>query len=115
MEKLDQAVQELAARDREVAASILAEAVGIPADHVDRSPEEGGDPLCGLSNHEAPRLEALKKRILEVGAVRSPEDVGFDEYGNLVWSVADPEEQIPTTRPRPPRGASSTWTATPTR
>jgi putative selenium metabolism hydrolase len=61
---------------------------------VDRPAEEGGDPLCGLSNHEGPRLEYWRKRIVEIGAVDRPEDVGFDAFGNLVWTVEDPEDGV---------------------
>jgi putative selenium metabolism hydrolase len=31
---------------------------------------------------------------VEIGAVRKPEDVDFDEYGNLVWMVEDPADGI---------------------
>ncbi len=92
---LDRRVAELAARDRELAASILAEVIRIPADYVDRPVDDGGDPLCGLSNHEGPRLEYLRKRIVEVGAVRSADDVGFDAFGNIVWTVEDINDGIP--------------------
>jgi len=92
---LDRRVAELAARDRDLAASILAEVIRIPADYVDRSIDDGGDPLCGLSNHEGPRLEYLRKRIVEIGAVRSADDVGFDEFGNIVWTVEDINDGIP--------------------
>ena len=86
---LDARVAALAARDLPLARKILAEAIRIPADHVDRPVDEGGDPACGLSNHEGPRLEYLRRAIIEVGAVRRPGDVGFDTYGNLVWTVQD--------------------------
>jgi acetylornithine deacetylase/succinyl-diaminopimelate desuccinylase-like protein len=95
MASLDDRVAELAARYRSLAARILAEAIRIPADHVDRRVEDGGDPLCGLSNHEGPRMEYLKRTVLEVGAVRRPADVEFDAYGNLVWSVQDEADGIP--------------------
>lgn len=94
MASLDDRVAELAARYRPLAAKILAEAIRIPADHVDKPLEQGGDPLCGLSNHEGPRLEYLKQAIVECGAVRRPQDVGFDEYGNLVWVVQDESDGI---------------------
>jgi acetylornithine deacetylase/succinyl-diaminopimelate desuccinylase-like protein len=68
--------------------------IRIPADLVDLPTDDGGDPSCGLSNHEGPRLEYLRRRIVEIGAVRSPDDVGFDGYGNLVWTVADPYDGI---------------------
>ena len=95
MSDLDKKVAELAARDRGLAVKLLKEVVRIPADYVDKPADQGGDPQCGLSNHEGPRLEYLKKMIVEVGAVRSPEDVAVDAYGNLVWSVEDPDDGIP--------------------
>lgn len=91
---MDEKIHELAVQYRPLAIELLREVVRIPADHVDRSAEDGGDPLCGLSNHEGPRLEYLKRRIVELGAVASPEDVFFDEFGNLVWEVSDPEDGI---------------------
>ena len=93
-ETLDKRVAELAARYRPLAVTILKEAIRIPADHVDRPAEEGGDPECGLSNHEGPRLEYLKRMVVEHEAVAKPEDVDFDEYGNLVWTVEDPDDGI---------------------
>ncbi len=94
MSNLDQKTAELAAKYRPLAAELLAEVVRIPADYVDRPVDDGGDPDCGLSNHEQPRLEYLKKRIVEIGAVRHADDVGFDDFGNLVWSVEDPDDGI---------------------
>jgi len=94
MSNLDQKTAALAAKYRPLAAELLAEVVRIPADYVDRSVEDGGDPSCGLSNHEQPRLEYLKKRIVEIGAVRHADDVDFDEFGNLVWMVEDPDDGI---------------------
>lgn len=100
MPGLDVRVADLAARDRGLAARILAEAIRIPADHVGRPVDEGGDPLCGLSNHEAPRLEFLRRAIVEMGAVRRPQDVSFDEFGNLVWVVQDETDGIPAREKR---------------
>ena len=77
-----------------LARDILRECIRIPADYVDRPVDEGGDPACGLSNHEGPRLEFLKQTIIDIGAVRHPDDVWFDDYGNLVWTVSDPEDGI---------------------
>src|SRR5210317_865669 len=91
---LDESIQELSKKYGPLAVEILAEAIRIPADYVDRPVEEGGDPLCGLSNHEGPRLEYLKKRIIEIGAVSRPEDVWFDDFGNIVWTVQDPDDGI---------------------
>ena len=84
----------LARRDLPLAVEILREAIRIPADHVDRPLEEGGDPACGLSNHEGPRLEYLRRRIVEIGAVRDETDVGVDAFGNLWWTVQDPDDGI---------------------
>ena len=65
MPSLDDRIAALAARDRPLAEKILKEAIRIPADHVDRPVEEGGDPECGLSNHEGPRLEYLRRTVVE--------------------------------------------------
>lgn len=94
MSQLDARVAELAAKYLPLAVELLKEAIRIPADHVDRPAEQGGDPKCGTSNHEQPRLEYLRRRIAEIGAVRRPEDVFFDEFGNLVWSVEDPGDGV---------------------
>jgi acetylornithine deacetylase/succinyl-diaminopimelate desuccinylase-like protein len=95
MSNLDARIAELSAKYRPLAAEILAEAIRIPADYVDKSPEQGGDPLCGLSNHEGPRLEYLKAKLIEIGGVRSPDDASFDTYGNLVWHLEDPNDPTP--------------------
>lgn len=88
MGTLDARIAELAARYRPLAADLLREVIRIPADHV------AEDPRSGLSNHERPRLELLRRRIVEVGAVRSAADVGFDRFGNLVWTVQDPDDGV---------------------
>ena len=92
---LDQKIAALAARDLPLAIEILKEAIRIPADHVDKAPDQGGDPSCGLSNHEGPRLEYLKKRMIEIKAVASADDIGFDAFGNLSWVVEDKNDGIP--------------------
>jgi len=92
---LDARIMELAARDRDLAVEILSEVIRIPADYVDKSEKEGGDPSCGLSNHEGPRLEYLKRKIVEIKAVAKAEDVFFDEFGNLVWQIEDEQDGIP--------------------
>jgi putative selenium metabolism hydrolase len=86
---LDLRVAELAAEYRGLAASLLAEVIRIPADHV------AEDPDCGLSNHEGPRLEYLRRRLFEIGAVRNAEDAFFDDFGSLVWTLEDPNDGIP--------------------
>ena len=61
---LDARIAELAAKYLPLAKEILVEAIRIPADYVDRPAEQGGDPLCGLSNHEFPRLDYLRTKII---------------------------------------------------
>lgn len=100
MASLDSQVAALARQYRPLAEKTLREVIRIPADWVDRPAAEGGDPLCGLSNHERPRLEYLRQAILEIGAVRSPEQVFFDDYGNLVWVVEDASDGIPAREKR---------------
>jgi putative selenium metabolism hydrolase len=94
MTDLDARAAELAQQYLPLAAEVLKECIRIPADYVDKPVEEGGDPDSGLSNHEGPRLEYLKQTIIDIDAVRSPDDVWFDEYGNLVWTVSDPDDGI---------------------
>ena len=53
------------------------------------------DPLLGTSNHEESRLLFLKNEILRLGAVLNPNDISFDPYGNLVWTILDPDDPIP--------------------
>jgi putative selenium metabolism hydrolase len=92
---VDEKIRELAASYVPLAAEILREAIRIPADYVDRDLADGGDPSCGLSNHEGPRLEYLRAKIVEIGAVDGPEDVEFDAFGNLRWTVRDADDGIP--------------------
>ncbi len=87
--KLDERTASLARRYRPLAIRILREAIRIPADHLD------SDPRCGLSGHEQPRLEYLRRTIVEIGAVDRHQDVAFDAFGNLVWSVEDRLDGIP--------------------
>ena len=88
-------IAQLAARDLALAIRILKEAIRIPADFVDKPLDQGGDPLCGLSNHEGPRLDYLRRTIIEIGAVADPGDVGFDAFGNLEWTLEDRSDGIP--------------------
>jgi acetylornithine deacetylase/succinyl-diaminopimelate desuccinylase-like protein len=92
---LDARIAALAARDLPLAVRILREAIRIPADHVDLPVERGGDPACGLSNHEGPRLEYLRRTLVEIGGVRSPADATFDAFGNLEWVLEDPADDTP--------------------
>lgn len=97
---LDARILAAAARDLPLAASILREAIRIPHDYVDLPRAAGGDPSCGLSNHEGPRLVYLREAIIQHRAVRSPDDVWFDPLGNLVWTVSDPDDGIATSDKR---------------
>lgn len=92
---LDSRISELARTYRPLAIEILKETIRVPADYVDRPVDEGGDPLCGLSNHEGPRVEYLRSKIVEIGAVEHPDDASFDAFGNLVWVVQDRNDGIP--------------------
>jgi len=85
---LDEKITRLAEEYRPLAVSILKEAIRIPADSIDE------DPRCGLSNHELPRLEYLKRTVVAIGAVERPEDVWFDGFGNLCWVVQDRNDGI---------------------
>ncbi len=91
---LDVKIAALAKRDLPLAVEILREAIRIPADYVDKAPEQGGDPLCGLSNHEGPRLQYLRAKMVEIRAVAHPDDLGFDAFGNLEWTLEDKSDGI---------------------
>ncbi|KAL0223503.1 hypothetical protein P9112_002893 [Eukaryota sp. TZLM1-RC] len=93
--KLTSTIAEKAQEYLPLAVEMLKEVIRIPADYVDKPTSEGGDPQCGLSNHEGPRVEYLKSKIIEIGAVAKPEDVYFDRYGNLIWDVENPDDGIP--------------------
>jgi putative selenium metabolism hydrolase len=95
MGDLDARIRELARRDHALTVALLREAIRLPADFVGRRPEEGGDPRCGTSGHEKPRLEFLRRKILELGAADGPEHVGYDAFGNLWWRASDPADGIP--------------------
>jgi len=88
-------IQELARKYHPQAVETLKEAVRLPTDWVDRPADDGGDPLCGLSNHEGPRIDYFRRKVLEVGAVDGPDDVGIDDFGNLWWRLEDPDDGVP--------------------
>jgi acetylornithine deacetylase/succinyl-diaminopimelate desuccinylase-like protein len=92
---LDGLIAARAARDLPLAIRILREAIRLPADFVDLPVERGGDPLCGTSNHEGPRIEYLRRTLIEIGGVRDPAHASFDEFGNLTWWIEDPDDPMP--------------------
>lgn len=91
---LDRRIAELADAYLPVAVAILEEAIRIPADVVDLAPDAGGDPRCGLSNHEGRRLAFLRQAIVDIGAVADPGDVSIDEFGTLCWAVSDGLDEV---------------------
>jgi acetylornithine deacetylase/succinyl-diaminopimelate desuccinylase-like protein len=95
---LEMRIRELAEQYRPLAVELLREAIRIPHDYVDEAADQGGDPRCGLSNHEGPRLEFMKKALVEHKCVEKEEDAFFDEYGNLVWVVEDKGDGIERTQ-----------------
>lgn len=86
---LDRRIHELAEQYEKDAAQLLIELIRFPEDHLQE------DPLCGTSNHEKLRLDFLQQRIIDLGAVTSKSDVSFDDFGNLVWHVSDPQDPVP--------------------
>jgi knotted carbamoyltransferase YgeW len=86
---MDAEIRKLSIKYLPLACEILKEVVRIPEDHIEE------DPRCGMSNHEGPRLEYLRKAIVEAGAVEDPADVWFDEFGNIVWTVEDKSDKNP--------------------
>ncbi len=97
---LDERIAALAARDLPLAIEILREAIRIPADFVDLPSDQGGDAQCGLSNHEGPRLEYLRRRMIEIRAVESEDDLYYDAFGNLEWTLEDRSDGIPRAEKR---------------
>ncbi len=100
MTDLDKRIAELSAQYLPLAAEILEECIRIPADSVDRPVGDGGDPSCGLSNHEGPRLEYLRQTIIDIGAVGNEGGVAHHlECGNADRFLS-----------RDLRGSFSSWT-----
>jgi acetylornithine deacetylase/succinyl-diaminopimelate desuccinylase-like protein len=93
---LDGRIATLAARDLPLAVRLLREAIRIPADWVDAPADRDRDPLCGLSNHEWPRLEFLRRSLIEIGGVDRPDDAHYDAFGNLHWTLEDRTDGVPT-------------------
>ena len=96
MSNLDTRIAELAAKYLPLAAEMLKEVIRIPADYVEKPVDQGGDPFCGTSNHEFPRIDYLRKKIVAIKAVRREEDAYFDDFGNLVWRVEASNDGIPS-------------------
>ena len=92
--ELDEKIYSLSQKYAPEAIELLKELIRIPADYQDE------DPLCGTSNHETHRLDYLKRRIVELGAVLDAKDVDYDAFGSLVWTVTDPDDQTPEDKKR---------------
>ena len=71
-------ITELAQKYTEDAVQLLRELIEIPEKHLTE------DPLCGTSNHEFVRLEFLKQKIIELGAVSSGADINYDDFGSYI-------------------------------
>jgi putative selenium metabolism hydrolase len=101
---LDAKIAAAAADLLPLAARILREAIRIPADHVSGPgggpARRGADPQCGLSNHEGPRIEFLRRTLLEIGGVRRAKDAEIDAFGNLHWVLDDPQDGVPEAEKR---------------
>lgn len=87
--ELDRKIVELAQEYVPYAIDLIQNLIRVPVDHFQE------DPLSGTSNHETARLDYLKQYIIDKTAVENPEDVFYDEYGNLIWTVRDPEDPTP--------------------
>lgn len=87
--ELDRKIVELARDYAPQAIELIHDLIKIPADHYEE------DPLCGTTNHETSRLEYLKQYIIDKRAVDNAEDVFYDEFGNLVWTIRDSEDTTP--------------------
>ncbi len=94
MSSVDDRIVELAEKYRPLAAKILAEVIRIPSDYVDRPENDGGDPFCGLTNHEGPRPQYPCHTIVAIGAPRHPDDVGLYDFGHLTCSLDHPADGI---------------------
>ena len=86
MDQLDARISELSQMYLPLAVEMLREVIRIPADYVNKPLNQGGDPECGLSNHEGPRLEYMRNKIIEIGGVRSEEQDNQSEehYGQTI-------------------------------
>ena len=88
--QLEDRIAELAKKYLPLAEEWLKEAIRIPIDTIAENPN------VGMSNGEEPRLQYLKSQIIKHKCVFNPEDVFFDEFGDLVWYVEDKEDSIPS-------------------
>ena len=87
--ELDRKIVELAHEYVPYAIDLIHDLIQVPDDHFSK------DPLSGISNHETARLEYLRQYIIGKTAVESEEDISYDEFGNLVWTVRDKEDPTP--------------------
>ena len=80
---LDASIASAAARDLPLAASILREAVRIPADHVDRPARRRWRSALRHQQPRGPAPAVPARRLVEAGGRHNEDDVGFDAFGNL--------------------------------
>ena len=84
MNQLDARISELSEKYLPLAVEMLKEVIRIPADYVDKPLDQGGDPECGLSNHEGPRLESCVTRLLRLAV--SVRRMTLDLMSMGIWS-----------------------------
>lgn len=87
--ELDHQIYNLAQQYLPLAQELLKQLIELPSESIST------DPLSGGSNHETARLEFLRQYIITKGAVDSEEDVYYDTFGNLIWTVRDKDDPTP--------------------
>ena len=85
---LDKKIYKLSRHYEEEAGKLLVDLIHLPADFID------GEPLCGASKHEKQRLDFLRQYIIDNKCVEREEDVYYDQYGNLIWTVYDSDDNV---------------------
>ena len=86
---LDHRIHELSQKYLPEAVELLKELIRMPVDSLEE------DPSSGLSGHERARVEFLQKKIIEIGAVSTQNDISVDEFGQLTWRVIDRDDTTP--------------------
>lgn len=86
---LDQHIYDLSQKYLPDAVELLKELIRMPLDSLEE------DPASGTTGHERARIEFLQRKIIDLGAAPTPNDVSIDEFGNLVWRVIDRDDATP--------------------